>query len=480
MRRPGTRRRALAAAVIFGLIWLFIWSTKLQWASTGESSLTTVLYALCVLPTILFIAGHRFRIPLMPMWGLGYFSMFGMPMLVQDKLMEFGLTTASAVMNAMQLVTLGAMACLLAFYTPLGKWVEALVPRIRAPWDRSRAPRIGILLSIVGVGFHYFELTSAVPAGLAQLLFIASQLAVVGMLTLFLLQLRGHLPFLLRLFLWGLIVPVEFLLGLGTGLVANVLMVMAPLIFCYAAERGRIPWKAMIIGTLLLIPFLGPAKQEYRSYAWGGEEGPAVITNSPLEKGMAFMELALKRATEGGMEAYTVASETTQARISYLNTFIAIMEMTPATIPFGNGESYTSFFWTLAPRILFPNKPTKTMGQEFGHRYHLLDEDDLTTSINFPHQVIEMYANFGIVGVALGMFIIGLAYRGIMNLLAHPEGNERGLIIGCALLANLLNLESDFSMIFGGVVYYILIMYLFVHSMGGRSEETTLTQDVGT
>lgn len=409
----------------------------------------------------------------MPMWGLGYFSMFGMPMLVQDKLLEFGLTTEESVMKALQLVVLGASVCLLAFYTPLGKWIEAVVPRVRAPWDLKRAPKIGVILCLAGIGFHYRELTAPISLGFAQLLYIASQLAAVGMLTLFLLQLRGHLSFRLKLFLWGFMAPVEFLFNLGTGSLFQVVRALAPFLFCFAAERGRIPWQALMLGTLLLIPFLG-LKHEYRSYAWSGEEGDIHISDSPLQRGAAFVELVLKRAAEGGVEVYTVASETAQARISHLNAFITVMEMTPSTVPFWNGESYASLLWAFAPRFLFPNKLKKTLGQEFGHRYQILSEEDLVTSVNFPHQVIEMYANWGAIGVALGMFVVGLVYRGIMNLLTHPEGSERGLIIGCALLANLLNLDSDFSLVFGGALYYIIVMYIlirFLHGPGMASAE---------
>jgi len=453
--------RALGTAMAFAVAWLFV-ASNLSQSSGEELFWLTLLYTLCCLPTVLFTAGHRFSIPLMPMWGLGYFSMFGMPLLNKNHpTADFTVFTAPEVIGALSLTVLGAFLLLLVLYTPLGSWAEAFVPNWKLPWNPQRAPRIGLILTLVGIYFYSYRVSSSVASALQQLFFIASQLATIGTLTLFLLQLRGQLSTKLKVFLWGFSLPAQLLLGLGTGAVWEVVRSFSPLLFCYSAERRRIPWKGMLVFAILLIPLLG-VKSEYRSYAWDSEDSGVIrITESPFQRGMAFIELTLLRLKEGGVETYTVAAETSQARINHLELLIVLQQMTPSAVPYWKGETYSTLLWALAPRILFPNKPTKTLGNEFGHRYDILSPEDESTSVNLPHQVLEMFINFGAVGVAFGMALLGGFYRLILAFLSHPEAGERATIIGCALLANLLGLDSDFSLVFGGVIYYVLLMLIF-------------------
>ncbi len=464
-----TGARASGTLLLVGAVWVLLWVLRLQWASPTEVLWTTLLYLLCSLPTVIYVAGHKFRIPFMPMWGLGYFMLFGMPMISQEGQMALGFSTERAVTSALQLVVLGAAMCLLTFYTPLGQWFEAMAPRVRAPWDPRRAPVIGTILSLVGILLNYFQKTSPPSPFWGQILFVISQVGIMGMLTLFLLQLRGRLSLNLRILLWGFVIPVQYLLGLGTGSVHNSLVVLAPLLFCYTAERHKIPWiPCLVVLAVCFVPYSG-FKSEFRSYAWYGVEGDIPITSSPIQRGMAFIQLVTKRLAEGGVEAYTVAAESAQARGSHLDLLITVMDATPTAIPFWGGETYRSILWVFVPRALFPDKPEKTVGQEFGHRYGILGETDVETSLNLPHQVVEMYINFGVIGVLIGMGIIGCLYRAVAAFLDHPEAGERGLIIGCGLLTNLLCLDGDFSLIFGGIMYYMVVMYLTMRVLGEPS-----------
>ena len=80
----------IASVLVAGLLWGVLWAFRLQWSSAEESLWITFLYILCVLPTILFLFGHKLRSPFMPIWGLGYFLLFGMPMLSDDQQVVLG------------------------------------------------------------------------------------------------------------------------------------------------------------------------------------------------------------------------------------------------------------------------------------------------------------------------------------------------------------------------------------------------------
>lgn len=449
--------RTIAASVALLLVWLFLLNTKLQWLKADEQLLLTLLYICCVLPGVLFIGGHRLRVPVMPLWGIGYFALFGMPMISgAEELAQFD---SRLVAEALGLAVLGALCCLAAFYTPLMLWLESFLPPLRWSWDPRRAPKSGVLLCLVGITANYLMLSVNLSSALGQPLYLLSLSATVGTLTLFLLQMRGALSLRLKLFLWGFVVPILYLFGIGTGAVYKGIIVLAPMLFCYCAEKRRLPvfWTVLIL-SVFVVPFLG-FKGEYRSYAWQ-TEGDVELTSSPAGRGLFFVQLVIKRLTEGGLESYSVALETAEQRASHLELLADVMEQTPAVVPFWNGETYASVLWTLIPRFLYPNKPQKRVGQEFGHRYGILEETDLSTSVNLPHQVVEMYINFGKAGVVLGMLVIGTLYRAISVLLGRPGAGERSLIIGCTICAILLNQDSDFSLVFGGVVYCLAVLYI--------------------
>jgi hypothetical protein len=90
------------------------------------------------------------------------------------------------------------------------------------------------------------------------------------------------------------------------------------------------------------------------------------------------------------------------------------------------------------------------LGQDFGHRYGYLDSWDTWTSINLPF-LVEFYANFGEIGVLIGMAIVGVLYRLLDNDLNRAGQPLQVTICSLVLLVPLLNIESDFSLVFGGL-----------------------------
>jgi hypothetical protein len=137
-------------------------------------------------------------------------------------------------------------------------------------------------------------------------------------------------------------------------------------------------------------------------------------------------------------------------RSANLDLLADVVRQTGSTVPFWGGETYLSLVGFAVPRFIWPSKPTKTLGQDFGHRYGYLDSWDTWTSINLPF-LVEFYANFGEIGVLIGMMIVGLLYRLLDNDLNRAGQPLQVTICGLVLLVPLLNIESDFSLVFGGL-----------------------------
>jgi hypothetical protein len=110
--------------------------------------------------------------------------------------------------------------------------------------------------------------------------------------------------------------------------------------------------------------------------------------------------------------------------------------------------------------MIWHDKPVENTGQEFGHRYGYLNKGDLTTSQNLPW-LTELYANFGVIGVLLGMFIIGVFFRFLVQKLSVHTNNGIENIVGFTIVFQLFFADSNFSLISGGVfLKYILSLLL--------------------
>ena len=83
-----------------------------------------------------------------------------------------------------------------------------------------------------------------------------------------------------------------------------------------------------------------------------------------------------------------------------------VVEHTPSSVPYWYGETYKLTLTNLVPRIIWPEKPREVAGQKFAHRYEMIAPENTATAINLPW-IVEMYANFGQMGVIIGMVLTG-------------------------------------------------------------------------
>ncbi|MHB8736643.1 MAG: hypothetical protein ACYC6M_15180, partial [Terriglobales bacterium] len=246
--------------------------------------------------------------------------------------------------------------------------------------------------------------------------------------------------------------------AIATSLLANAMLALVPLVFIYVWEKGRWPLRAMLVCMLILAP-LNVTKAAFRArygiYAASPELDP---THSGLmERLTTFVTVTEDTIFHGDLTADTVGLTGAQ-RANFLATMVLVVETTPREVPYWDGYTYSGFAWHFIPRLFVPNKPIVNLGQEFPRRYALIDYGDDVTSYNLP-QIVEMYINFGPIGVILGMALIGLIYRTIEHI---GTGTVGAALVGAQVCAGLMNVESDFSIAFAPIIYHGLGLTLFV------------------
>ena len=367
---------------------------------------------------------------------------------------DSGLLPDEILEHALLLALAGLCVLFLAYYW-IARPLERLLPRLNMKWTNVRKLRLTCMLfGILGLGAYYIRLVAPISLQMTQFVLLLSDVCFVAVTALFMLQLKRKLPPSWVLFLWGGLIIPRVLLGFGTGGVAHGVDIVLLLLVTLTTIRQKVPVAALLLGTVLLFISL-PVKQEVRNRTWIGSDAK----KSPVEKSGIYLDVLADFLSGKGIP-FSDGMQIGIQRIGQILTLADVVALTPSVVPYWMGETYYPLLWKPIPRFLYPDKPMEQSGQDFGHRYKFLSTTDGDTSYNLP-QLVEFYANFGSIGVIIGMFLLGLIYRSIDYMCFHNDSGMGALVAGLYILSKLLLIESALSLVLGGVVWGAVLLTLF-------------------
>lgn len=427
-----------------------------------------VLWVLCWAPTAVYFwtpVARRSPVPALPMIGVLYALYFPLQLLlgIPDANDLVSLDAARDYQRPAELALFGWVALL------LGSGISSLVlplRRLPAPprWDASQLKRWAFALQIGGFVLDVARLELPVPVSIRGLLNFAGMVTLFATAVLIVLARRGRLTHFEKIRLWTIAIAI-CLLQIGTGSVAS--LGRAAIIFLLASwiAGAKLHGKVIVASVLLFVVVvtLRGFAIDFRKQAWVGDD-----MTQGARTGLWYT-LVRDHANQFGL-ASTVAHGSTvvASRSANMDLFADIIRQTPRSVPFWGGQTYVSLIGSFVPRFLWPNKPQKTLGQDFGHRYGYLHESDRSTSINFPF-TIEFYANYGENGVLIGMFIVGCILTLIGRAVNRPRQDWVRSLCGVVLLVPIVtNIESDFSLIFGGLILNGAALYFLYRFLVAR------------
>ena len=145
----------------------------------------------------------------------------------------------------------------------------------------------------------------------------------------------------------------------------------------------------------------------------------------------------------------------TPRRLDYLLPLAWLTMHTPDPLPFLYGETFLPILYKLVPRAIFADKPVDVW--DISTRYGF---KSATATSNFKvHQLGEFYVNFGVAGVLLGMFVLGLLYRSLHEFFHQPGAGTATLAAGTHMLVVLASeMESVLSVSLGFLVWYVIAL----------------------
>lgn len=427
-----------------------------------------ILWVLSLVPMLIYMAtpgARRAPTPAMPLLGV-MFGLYYPLQLLLDTPNANDLVSLDPTVDyrpAAEIVLVGWVALLIGYVvmslvlprtrpTPLPKWRP--VPLKRWAW----------VLLVGGLALDVARLELPVPAAVRGILQFAGMLSLLGTAILVVLSRRGFLTPTETARLWMLAAAIA-LIQIGTGSVANFARVgLIVLLAGWIAGAKLRPWIVVAaVALAILVMTLRGFAIDFREQAWAGED-----LSQTRRTGLWF-SLVVGHSRERGV-ASTIEHGATvvAARAANLDLLADVIRQTPRSVPFWEGSSYLSLVGAFVPRIFWPDKPVKMLGQEFGHRYGYLDWNDRHTSINFPF-TIEFYANFGYTGVLVGMLIVGAILSILGWAVNRPRQDWIRSLCGILVLVPIVtNIESDFSLVFGGLILNGVALYIVYRFLVSR------------
>lgn len=202
--------------------------------------------------------------------------------------------------------------------------------------------------------------------------------------------------------LYWVMIAIEVAWHLPTGGRSNLIgLALMSAIVSYYGRGRQLPWRSIVLVGMLLAFTIFPLALKYR------ENTAAYRTNTRL----ALSEAVDKTYGRGLDGILGSGATSTFSRFSDVTSLALIASR--ERIPLG-GSPTTTLLWipeTFVPRAILPTKANPGLiGNEFATTYGLSTSGFQGTSIAMS-QVGELYLNFGLLGLVIGMPLIGGFYR---------------------------------------------------------------------
>jgi hypothetical protein len=365
-----------------------------------------------------------------------------------------------AVVEKSLLLVLCGMAGILLGYCRCGHLrIAKALPRLGMHWrDKSVLTTMGFAFAALGVVDFFITQQLKLSPEIQAYVNRPADFFHLSIIAFFVFQLRGQLRWRYVILLWLVLIPGYAVLGTAQGVLGPAIFEGMGLLIAYATIRRRIPWAMFALGFAAFF-FMQPIKGGLRSMVFykGGWQNTEQNQFDKLEALALVGKQGLQVVqTLDPRDLLAIASE----RLAGIMVFATVANRTPEQVPYWHGVTYYPLLFVAIPRFLYRDKPSEVPGNVLGHQYQLLPTDDYYSSINLM-QLLELYGNFGPIGVVLGSIVIGMIYRTINDLFLREGCGLGALVGGIYLFSHLADIENAASDVFGSLLLESITLMIF-------------------
>jgi hypothetical protein len=228
----------------------------------------------------------------------------------------------------------------------------------------------------------------------------------------------------------GMLVPGALLTATATFSDKSLLMSLIgiPIVARWYA-RKKIRWSLLVVLLLVLVFVVFPF---YNTYRWSD---PAM---GQMNRMVATYETIQTWDTDRYI-LYSLHSFT--RRLALINSIAVVVRDVGRWVPYAKGETiFLPTFTYFIPRVIWKDKPVASEGRDFGRIFRITNFWSRETYIGATVPG-ELYWNFGLPGIIVGMTLLGLAMRALYR--RYGEGDTLDPVrraVQIMLLINIVHL----------------------------------------
>lgn len=388
---------------------------------------------------------------------------------------EFPLTPYHINYSAMGYITLGLIFFIIGYYNKISASCAAKIQNpFKKEWNVSRARSVFGILFLTGLGIKLFRVFNGMyvsgsePSFFTHSSFVNSIgfldwlgyiALVIAFISYFQLKKNNDAHYKLwRILAWGAF-AVEIVYALPSCVRANVVIPIV-LYFIVRFLLVKIDYKMIFFAGLGIALVLFPLGNLCRHpQIMGMYNTPPTIQDSALQEAAPSPQETLARAAS--FTIYFIA-ESFLSRIDQSNVITGIIEHPQ---PLLYGKPLLNFFVSLGPpRFLWENKPIITAdGNAFGHVIGVLAPSNMNTFVGAT-VVGDWYINFGIGGIIIGMFFMGLLFRIIYDYcIVRTNVSSSGVLLySIAWVQIMRGFEDSIAPVYAGLVKVMILLFMIV------------------
>jgi hypothetical protein len=471
-RRNASRRiwRLYFITVSFGILVIPLFISFFEFPYI-KALLATTSLAVCLYPTARYFARQESGVPVISVLCLAYALQFAVPIFTNDPEIRLAYGDVkylddTHVVTALLLSIVGICALQFGYYALHSGKLARSVPVIDLHLNEKKAVIycifIGGLLPLLwGLRTILSEQQYLQFSAIFTLL-QNQQLVTIGILGWLVYSGRGTKWHRLLLYC---IAGIAVWKGISSAFLEQAVIPVA-ILFVTRWLYGRRISVPGILFILAVILFLSPVKASFRQELLSNTTDVNVDSNFISDRAFLWVEQASQywEETFNGERRLADATSDATSRADLIHQFAHIYSLTPDTIPFQYGSTYSYFLVSLIPRAIWPDKPQAGGANNFfAVTYGITTEEGVKTSTFGISLLGEGYINFGIAGVILIMALQGIVLSALQSIFGGAKSGAGGHAVFLAFFIFFLNgVGTSAEIFFGNILQNLLCSCLLL------------------
>jgi len=251
-----------------------------------------------------------------------------------------------------------------------------------------------------------------------------------------------------------------------------VLAVLVPLVVWRYASPTGLPWRTLLIAAVLAGLVIFPTIQVARlAQVRLKTSNPVAVLQGLPEQATRYdwrIGAGPRRLTFSEVASFPFVILT--ARLYGFDSMTLAVMATPSRIPYQEGGTLIQLWQGLVPRVLWEGKPNIGLGVWFAANYWTPGKATAPQAMTHPG---ELWIDFGLPGVVLGLAILGLLYWALFALL-DPRSSPLGGVVYAIVFSTLIVVDTDLPLVYITLVQRLVTLALvfgvisFVQALAGR------------